>query len=60
MVDAQGKATKPFLMPQRNPKDYYRQSLFSYNTPDFTSRPVKAQAQEVAGHLHEKERVETY
>ena len=35
-----GKATKPFMLPQRNPKRYYQQSLYSFNTPDFTSQPV--------------------
>ncbi len=30
-----GKATKPFLLPQRNPKVYDRTSLYSFNTPEF-------------------------
>jgi hypothetical protein len=40
-IDAQGKATKPFLLPQQDPKHYYRSLLYSYNTPDFTIRPVE-------------------
>ena len=40
-VDDSGKATKPFLLPQRDPKTYYRELLYSYNTPDFASRPVR-------------------
>ena len=36
-----GTATKPFLLPQRNPKAYYRRSLYSFNTPDFTNKKVK-------------------
>ena len=36
-----GTATKPFLLPQRNPKVYYRRSLYSFNTPDFTNKKVK-------------------
>ena len=39
-VDRQGKATKPFLLPQRDPKRYYHRSLYSFNTPDFVSSPV--------------------
>lgn len=35
-----GKATKPFLLPQRNPKEYDRTSLYSFNTPDFTSDKI--------------------
>ena len=39
-TDADGQATKPFLLPQRNPKEYYRQSFYSFNTPDFSCRPL--------------------
>jgi hypothetical protein len=46
-IDEEGRATKPFMLPQRNPKDYYRQLLDSYNTPDFTLRPVSVGAQQV-------------
>jgi Tol biopolymer transport system component len=40
MLDSHGHATKPFMLPQRNPKEYYRQLLYSFNTTDFTSHPV--------------------
>lgn len=40
-VDETGKATKPFLMPQRNPKKYYRDNLYSFNAPDFTTKKVE-------------------
>ncbi|MCR4583005.1 MAG: hypothetical protein K5764_05555 [Prevotella sp.] len=39
-IDDSGRVAKPFLLPQRNPKHYYRRLLYSYNTPDFASRPV--------------------
>ena len=38
MMGKDGKATKPFMLPQRNPKQFYRKLLYSYNTPDFTIR----------------------
>ena len=44
MIGKDGKATKPFMLPQRNPKQFYRGLLYSYNTPDFTSRPVNIDA----------------
>ena len=44
MMDKDGKATKPFMLPQLNPKAFYRQLLYSYNTPDFTSHPVNGDA----------------
>ena len=34
-VDSEGKASKPFLLPQKNPRDYYENLLYSYNIPEF-------------------------
>lgn len=34
-LDDKGKATKPFLLPQENPKQYYLENLYSFNAPDF-------------------------
>jgi len=39
-IDENGKATKPFLLPQENPLKYYDETLFSFNTPDFTKERV--------------------
>ena len=36
-IDDNGKPTKAFLLPQRNPMEYYSTSVYSFNTPDFTS-----------------------
>ena len=58
-IDSNGKATKPFLLPQRNPKEYYRLSLYSFNTPDFSSRPIDAHAREWGRQIESEERIET-
>ena len=39
-IDDNGHFSKPFLLPQENPLAYYRQSLYSFNTPDFTKEKV--------------------
>ena len=39
-VGADGHADKAFRLPQRNPKEYDAEAVCSFNTPDFTSRPV--------------------
>ena len=39
-VDAQGNASKPFLLPQRDPGRYYKRLMESYNLPAFTSSKV--------------------
>lgn len=38
-IDEQGKAGKPFVMPQKNP-DFYEDYLFNYNRPEFISGKV--------------------
>ncbi len=40
-IDNEGRATKPFLLPQRHPKQYYDELLESYNCPDFTHEKVE-------------------
>jgi Tol biopolymer transport system component len=40
-IDDAGRATKPFMLPQRDPKTFYRRLMYSYNTPDFATRAVK-------------------
>lgn len=40
-IDDKGKVSKPFLLPQRNPKKFYHELFDSYNCPDFTAVPVE-------------------
>ena len=56
MVDSQGKSTKPFLLPQRNPKEDNLLRMFSYNTPDFTNR--KLEVKDMRMNINSKKRVE--
>ena len=39
-IDEQGNASKPFLLPQKDPKRYYADLLFSYNIPEFITGAV--------------------
>lgn len=54
-----GKATKPFMLPQRNPKAYYQRLLYSYNTPDFSDGPIKPHAREQGITIESDQRVAT-
>ena len=40
-VDENGIEHKPFLLPQRNPKKFYGDLMFSYNIPEFIKGKVK-------------------
>lgn len=58
-IDRRGHVSKPFLLPQRRPGEYYDRLLDSYNTPDFTSRPVAFDAHAAAREIVGDRRVET-
>ena len=40
-VDAQGTVTKAFMLPQRNPRRFYRERFLSFNVPDFIITPTR-------------------
>lgn len=58
-IDGQGRVTKPFLLPQRDPKTFYRRLMYSYNTPDFTMRAVSLNAREMGRRIENDERLDS-
>lgn len=56
-IDDNGNCTKPFLLPQRNPKKFYDESIYSYNVPDFTRTRVDFDAKAAAEGITSDERV---
>ena len=58
-IDDKGNVTKPFLLPQRNPKEYYDELIDSYNTPDFTSKPVELDARAAGNEIMSDKRIST-
>ncbi|MGN0029325.1 MAG: TolB family protein [Marinilabiliaceae bacterium] len=55
-VDTMGNVGKPFLLPQRHPREYYAAELRSFNTPDFTTERVKLDPKEVSRAIFSDER----
>ena len=39
-VDKDGNVTKAFMLPQRNPRQFYRGRFMSFNVPDFITGPT--------------------
>lgn len=39
-ISEDGTATKPFMLPQANPRRYYQDLFMSYNVPEFITGPV--------------------
>ncbi len=58
-IDDTGKFSKPFLLPQANPEEYYTQSLYSFNTPDFTKTKVDFNSREAVDAILSDERIPT-
>ena len=58
-IDEQGKASKPFRLPQQNPKEYDAETIYSFNTPDFASDPIDLQKANIHQRLTSKERIST-
>ena len=55
-IDGQGRVSKPFLLPQRDPRKYYRDIMDAYNCPDFTKTKVELDAHEAYRQVFENKR----
>ena len=55
-IDDKGIVSKPFLLPQRNPRKYYREMMDAYNCPDFTRTKVDFDAHEAYRQVFENKR----
>ena len=58
-IDDKGRATKPFLLPQEDPWEYYSRSMYSFNTPDFTKRKVDFDARSAGIEIMSDKRTDT-
>lgn len=47
-VSEDGTASKAFMLPQKNPRKYYRELMFSYNIPEFVDSKVKVSRHGIA------------
>ena len=55
-IDEQGRVSKPFLLPQRHPRKFYREMLDAYNCPDFTKSKVELDAHEAYRQVFDNKR----
>jgi hypothetical protein len=55
-ITDEGRATKPFLLPQKNPRKFYHALFDAYNVPDFTREPVELNISEVQRKFESGER----
>lgn len=57
-INKEGKVSKPFLLPQKNPMNYYDKLLYSYNVPEFTNSPVKIEPRKLEREIVSNKRVQ--
>jgi len=58
-IDEQGRASRPFCLPQRNPREYYAETIYSFNTPDFVQQHIQRDQAALYRTLQGTERVPT-
>jgi hypothetical protein len=58
-IDADGKASKPFRLPQQNPREYDLENIYSINTPEFTQAPIDIDEEQLTRQLMRQERIAT-
>lgn len=56
-INEKGEVSKPFMLPQQNPLEYYTELLYSYNVPDFISEPIILDKLDVEKGLKSKNKI---
>ena len=55
-VDANGTVSKAFMLPQHNPRRFYRERFFSFNVPDFIIAPTRFNANKACRMINDEYR----
>ena len=55
-VDTAGTVTKAFMLPQRNPRRFYRDRFFSFNVPDFITGPTRFDSRQASRAINDESR----
>ena len=57
-INEEGKASKPFLLPQKDPNAYYKRLMDSYNLPAFMNGPLKMSKHRIVSEIRESQGVD--
>jgi len=57
-INEKGEPSKPFLLPQSNPRRYYRELFFSYNVPEFITAPVQYDSHKAVRAINAPDRIQ--
>lgn len=50
-VDEEGNFHKPFVLPQRNPLEFYRNNVYAYNLPELITGKVEVKPRDIADEM---------
>ena len=56
-IDGDGNASKAFMLPQKNPAEYYGTLFMSYNVPDFITAPLSVDNVRASRLINAEERI---
>lgn len=56
-IGADGHVSKPFMLPQKNPQEYYDRLIYSYNVPEFTNQPIQLEHRRIENEIVSGRRV---
>ncbi len=56
-IGADGHVSKPFMLPQKNPQEYYDRLIYSYNVPEFTNQPIQLEHRQIENEIVSGRRV---
>ena len=57
-IDSKGNATKAFMLPQRNPRRFYRERFLSFNVPDFVTGPTRFDGRKACRAINDESRTD--
>ena len=55
-IDDKGVVSKAFMLPQRNPRRFYRDRFFSFNVPEFITTPTRFDGREASRLINDESR----
>ena len=57
-INEKGEASKPFLLPQKDPVAFYKRLMDSYNIPAFMNGPLKMSKHKIVSEIRESSGVD--
>ncbi len=55
-IDANGSISKAFMLPQQNPRRFYRERFLSFNVPEFITAPTRIDSYKVSRLINDESR----